>query len=346
MTSEIDVKNLYRKIRSTKILFLLILTLALVIVIIFSICLGPVSISIQDIIRIIFGENSDETVRAIILDVRIPRVLMAFMAGTCLSLAGAVMQGLLRNPLASPYVLGVASGAAFGAALAVTLGLHFIIGEYALFILALIFALVTMFMVYGLASTRGVETETLILAGIAIGSLFNALVSFLIYISGEKIYGIVFWLMGGLWGADWEQLFIIFPVFLGGIVITFNRSWDLNALSMGDEVAINLGINVKSSKIFLLTLATLLTAVTISLTGTIGFIGLVAPHIVRMMIGSDHRFLLPASSLVGAILLLFSDTLSRMIINPSEIPVGIITSIIGVPFFVYLLMKRRKSWWR
>ncbi|MCP8310156.1 MAG: iron ABC transporter permease [Candidatus Methylarchaceae archaeon HK01M] len=345
MSSEVDVNKLYRKVRGKKIFFLFILTLVLFAITILSICMGPISISIQDIMKVILGENPDENLRAIVFDVRIPRVLMAVMAGTCLSLAGAIMQGLLRNPLASPYVLGVAAGAAFGAALAVAFGLQFIFGEYALFMLALVFSLVTMFMVYGLATARGVETETLILAGIAIGALFNALVSFLIYVSGEKIYGIVFWLMGGLWGADWEQLFIIFPVLLGGIVITLNRSWDLNALSMGDEVAMNLGINVKFSKIFLLTLATLLTAVTVSLTGTIGFIGLVAPHIVRIIIGSDHRFLIPASGLVGALLLLSADTLSRMIINPAEMPVGIITSVIGVPFFVYLLMKRRKRFW-
>jgi iron complex transport system permease protein len=151
--------------------------------------------------------------------------------------------------------------------------------------------------------------------------------------------------MGGLWGASWEQVFIIFPILLIGFIITLRFSWDLNALSMGEEIASNLGVNVKLSKVLLLTLASLLTAVTISLTGTIGFIGLVAPHIARMIFGADHRFLIPASSLMGAMILLPSDTLSRIIINPAEIPVGIITAMIGVPFFAYLLLKKKKSWW-
>jgi len=339
MNPNYDINELYSKIRGKKILLLFLLTLALLAMIFLSICLGAVPISIQDIF------NPDSRLGALIFNVRVPRVLMAVMAGICLAIAGTMMQGILRNPLASPYVLGIAAGASFGAALAIALGLQFVLGKYALFMLAFIFSLITMFMVYGLASKHEASVETLILAGIAIGSLFNALVSFLIFISGESVYGIIFWIMGGLWSSSWEQIYIILPILSIGFIIALWFSWDMNALSMGDEMATNLGVNVKLSKVFLLTLASILTAVTISITGTIGFIGLVAPHIARMIIGTDNRFLIPASGLIGAMVLLPSDTLSRTIINPAEIPVGIITSMIGVPFFVYLLLKKRKGWW-
>jgi iron complex transport system permease protein len=339
MNPKYDINELYGKIRGKKILLLFLLTLLLLAIIFVSICLGAVPVSLQDIF------NPDSRLGTLVFNVRIPRVLMAVMAGTCLAIAGTIMQGILRNPLASPYVLGIAAGASFGATLAIALGLQFVLGRYALFILAFIFSLITMFMVYGLASAHEASTETLILAGIAIGSLFNAMVSFLIFISGESIYSIIFWIMGGLWGSSWEQVYIILPVLAIGFIIALWFSWDMNALSMGDEIATNLGVKVKLSKVIILTLASILTAVTISITGTIGFIGLVAPHIARMIIGTDNRFLIPASSLIGAMMLLPSDTLSRTIINPAEIPVGIVTAMIGVPFFVYLLLKKRKGWW-
>ncbi len=339
MNPKYDINELYGKIRGKKILLLSLLTLLLLATIFVSICLGAVQVSLQDIF------NPDSRLGALIFNVRMPRVLMAVLAGICLAIAGTMMQGILRNPLASPYVLGIAAGAAFGATLAIALGLQFVLGRYALFVLAFIFSLITMFMVYGLASAREASAETLILAGIAIGSLFNAMVSFLIFISGESIYSIIFWIMGGLWSSSWEQVYIILPILSMGFIIALWFSWDMNALSMGDEMAANLGVKVKLTKILILTLASVLTAVTISITGTIGFIGLVAPHIARMIIGTDNRFLIPVSGLIGAMILLPSDTLSRTVINPAEIPVGIITSMIGVPFFVYLLLKRRKRLW-
>ncbi|MCX8176286.1 MAG: iron ABC transporter permease, partial [Candidatus Bathyarchaeota archaeon] len=263
------------------------------------------------------------------------------------SIAGVLMQNLLRNPLASPYTLGVASGAAFGAALAVIGAelLGAVCPRYLLQLTAFSFALLTLALVYGIARLKDVSIETLILAGIAIGALFSAGVSILMYISGVSLRMLVYWVMGGLWTSSWDNVLAVLPVTILGLVVALFYSWDLNVMAMGEETATTLGVNVKRIKLILLTLSALLTAIVVSVTGTIGFIGLVAPHMARIIIGSDNRLLIPASSLIGAILLLSTDTVARTIVNPTEIPVGILTSMMGAPFFIYLIIKRRKTLW-
>jgi iron complex transport system permease protein len=211
--------------------------------------------------------------------------------------------------------------------------------------MAFVFAFITLFLVYAVSRSRSgyVPVETLLLAGIAIGSLFSALVSGMLYFAGEQLSGIVFWMMGGLNNAKWDQVLIsIAPMVLGSAVI-MALSRDLNAMMVGEEQAGNLGINVNQVRLVLLLAASLVTAMAVSVSGVIGFVGLIIPHVVRILVGPDHRILLPASVVSGALFLIWTDTLARTVIAPAELPVGIITSLLGAPFFIYLLMSRKKS---
>lgn len=258
------------------------------------------------------------------------------------------MQGVLRNPLVSPYTLGLSSGAACGAALAIVFGAGTIaFGSFFIVTNAFIFGLITMLLVLGISRIRGTSIETLILAGVALSYLFSAVISALKYTSGnEQLREIVLWLMGDLSGATWQSILILIPITLIFSIIALSYSWDLNVMGAGDEIATSLGIKVGRVRIINLILAAFLTASAIAYTGIIGFIGLVSPHICRLIIGNDHRFLIPASGIMGALILLISDTICRTIIQPTELPVGIITAVVGVPFFLYLLMRKRRRWWQ
>jgi iron complex transport system permease protein len=264
-----------------------------------------------------------------------------------LAVSGAAVQGVLRNPLVSPYILGVSSGAAFGASLAIAFGFGFVgVGKYLVMTNAFIFAMLAMLLVYGIARLKGATPEVVILSGIAVGFLFSALVSILQYISEEEeLRSIVFWLMGSLWDARLEYTLIICLVVFAGIISLLRYSWDLNTLAAGEEVAKSLGVNIGYIRFLSFFLASLITASIVSFTGVIGFVCLMAPHMSRIIIGSDHRFLFPVSAIIGAMLLLSADTAARTLVQPVEIPVGIMTSLIGVPFFLYLLLKRRRDFW-
>jgi iron complex transport system permease protein len=259
--------------------------------------------------------------------------------------AGATMQGVFRNPMASPSIIGISAGAAFGASLAIVLGVSWASGAFAIPAMAFLFSFMTLFLVYAVSRTRSgyVPVETLLLAGIAIGSLFSALVSALQYFSGDKLSGVVFWLMGGLNNATWEQVAISIPPVILGCAVIMVLARDLNAMMVGEEQAGNLGINVNRTRLVLLIAASLVTAVAVSVSGIIGFVGLIIPHVVRILVGPDHRILLPASIVGGALFMMWTDTLARTIISPAELPVGIITALVGAPFFIYLLMSRKKS---
>jgi len=340
------VEELYALRRRRQVLIPIALALGLVLTVAWAIQMGPVDIGLGKVLRISLHRLWPGIPRAwplsheiIVVDVRWPRVLLEVLIGAALATSGCTMQGLFRNPLASPYTLGIASGAAFGAALAIVLELPF----YALPALAFFFSLLTLSIVYRIASAGGrAPVETLLLAGLAVGSFFSALVSFMLYIAGEKLSGIVFWLMGGLWASDWDRVLIASPLILlgtGGILL-FSR--DLDLMLLGDEQAQSLGVDTERVKKVLLILSSLTTAAAVCVSGVIGFIGLIVPHLMRILVGPGHRLLLPASWLVGAILLVCTDTLARAIIQPTEIPVGVITALLGVPFFVYLLRRRKR----
>jgi iron complex transport system permease protein len=306
--------------------------------------IGVVNIPFDQIINVLMGGGSERD-RWIVMNLRLPRVFLAGLVGASLALAGAAMQGLFRNPMASPSIIGISAGAAFGASLAIVLGISWVSGAFAIPAMAFVFSFVTLFLVYAVSRSRGgyVPVETLLLAGIAIGALFSALVSALQYFSGDKLSGVVFWLMGGLNNATWEQVLISIPPVILGSAVIMVLARELNAMMVGEEQAGNLGINVNQTRILLLLAASLITAVAVSVSGIIGFVGLIIPHTIRILVGPDHRVLLPASILGGALFMIWTDTLARTVISPAELPVGIITALLGAPFFIYLLMSRKRS---
>jgi iron complex transport system permease protein len=290
--------------------------------------------------------QTTDFIDTIVWQLRLHRVLMGIFAGMGLAVAGSAMQGILKNPLASPFTLGIASAATFGASLAIILGAGFVGGQYLIVGNAFVFTMLASLTVYGLAKYKGITPETMILAGIAIMYLFSALTSFLQYVGeSEEVHEVVFWMMGSLGRSSWDKVAIIALVTVVCTLILMAFSWDINALGAGDETAKSLGVNVEFVRVLCMMLASLITASIICFTGTIGFIGLVAPHITRMVVGGDHRFLLPASGLVGALILLSADTVARTILAPVILPVGIMTAFLGVPFFIYLFLRRRKDYW-
>jgi iron complex transport system permease protein len=270
---------------------------------------------------------------------------MAVLVGCGLAIAGTVFQAILRNPLASPHTLGIGSSAGFGAVMAIVFGAGFH-NEYLIAGNAFFFALLSSFLILGVARLKRSTPETMILAGIAIMFLFSSLSSLFQYMGTmEEVHEIVFWFFGSLSKVGWKEISIAAVMILLPCPVLLKWSWDFNLLAAGDESAKALGVNVTRVRMLGIVLASLITAGTICFTGVIGFIGLVSPHITRMVIGGDHRFLIPASALVGAVLVLTADTLGRTLWAPQVIPIGIVTSFIGVPFFFYLLMKRTREYW-
>jgi len=282
--------------------------------------------------------------RDILMEIRLPRVLLAAAVGSALAVSGATFQGLFRNPMADPYVIGISSGAALGAVLAMLTGAGFAAGGFgAVPLFAFAGGLATMLLVYNMARVgSSVPVMTLLLAGIAVSAFLSALVSLLTYFAGEKLHQVVFWMMGGLGGASWLRVKVMLPYVAAGFCCIYVFARDLNALLLGEETARHLGVETERLKKILLVGASLLVAAAVSTSGIIGFVGLVVPHFIRLVTGPDHRFLLPASAVLGATLLIGTDTLARTIIAPTELPVGIITALVGAPLFIYLLKKRKR----
>ncbi len=356
MSTAAELKKLYHKGKKRKILAIFSIFLALLIAVVVSVSLGAGSPRFSEAMNVIFSRifpslNIDPgttVTQTIILDLRLPRIILAIVAGAGLAASGATMQGVLRNPLVSSYILGISAAAGFGAALAIVFGVGVITGgEYLIVVNAFLFSMLAMLLVYGIARLRGITTETVILAGVAVGFLFSALLSLVQYVApqNEALKAVVFWLMGGLSSATWDGLLIVAPIVVVTIILMVFQSWNINVMSMGEEVALSLGVNPKRVLGITMVLETLATATIIAFTGVIGFVCLISPHIARMLIGSDHRFLILCSAVIGACLLLCSDTVARLILQPTELPVGIVTSLLGVPFFIYILVsKRRQSW--
>ncbi len=316
-------------------MILISLVLILILSMLASTAIGPVSIPLKGVFTALTNLNAQGTESIIISQIRLPRIILAALVGSALAVAGAAMQGLFKNPMADPYVIGISSGAAFGASIAIVVHLS-------VPVFAFLFAAGTAFLVYNIAKKNGrVPVETLLLSGIAVAAFFSAMTSLVMYLAGEDLHQIVFWLMGGLWGSDWGKVTVAAPfIFLGTIgIFVFSR--DLNAMLLGEEHAQHLGIEVENVKKILLVLVSLITGIAVAVSGIIGFVGLIIPHIARLVVGPDHRILIPVSALIGAISLVWADTLARTIISPTELPVGIITAFFGAPFFIYLLRRKR-----
>jgi iron complex transport system permease protein len=342
----------YRHGIGRKLVFLAVLVGLVVLSVGVSASLGASSLSVGDAFlamwdRFVPVEGLTRFARVVVWQLRLPRIFLGLVVGLSLGVSGAAMQGILRNPLVSPYTLGISSGAAFGAALAIVMGVGILgVGQYVIVANAFVFALLTMLLVYGVSRLGGTALETLILAGVAIGYLFQALISALRYLSdNEQLRELTFWIMGGLYAATFNVVLMLVPIVTVLSLVVMKFAWDLNVMSAGEDVASSLGINVKTLRLVVLTIASILTAAVIAFTGIIGFIGLVAPHICRLILGNDHRFLIPGSGIMGALILVVADTAARLVAAPMEIPVGIMTSFIGIPFFLYLLITRRRKWW-
>ena len=327
------------------------LLLACIIIALLALTVGSVGIPFKTVWQILIShlpfihlqENWSSTTDMIITGIRLPRILMAGIVGTALGTAGATYQGLFRNPLADPYLIGVAQGAALGAVIGFLLPWTFG-GYYLIPIMAFCGAVGAVSVVYFIARVgKTLPMTTLILAGVAIGSLLMSITAYLTMISADKVHGILSWLMGNFSSSNWNQLGLITPYIIVGLVVIFIFARPLNVMQLDEEQAQQLGINVERTKLILLGAATLITGAAVCFVGTIGFVGIIVPHIVRLIWGPDHRLLLPLSAISGAILLILADTASRTLMAPSEIPVGVITAFIGAPFFLFLLRRTKKA---
>ncbi|MDQ0971922.1 iron complex transport system permease protein [Neobacillus niacini] len=318
-----------------------------------GISIGTVSVPIFTIIEIIisklFGSISmdqiDPMFSSIVLNIRLPRVILAGIVGASLAIAGAAFQGLLRNPLADPYTLGVSSGASVGAVLTLFFQLSIpVIGSFTLPLLSILFSWATIFFVLAFARKieRSMRVETIILTGIIFSSFLGAFISLMIALTGDELRQIIGWLLGSVSMRGWEYIRIILPFFILGSIILILNAKELNAMSFGEERAHHLGVNVQKRKLIILTAGSILTGAAVAVSGTIGFVGLVIPHLSRLLWGPDHRHLLPLSILTGSGFLILADLISRTIISPTELPIGVITALIGAPVFALILLQRRR----
>jgi iron complex transport system permease protein len=320
----------------------------LLVSVLLSLCVGSVDIPLHSVIAFLSGGNHVDSAEAVILlEIRLPRVILAVLVGAALAQSGAVMQGLFQNPMADPYIVGVSSCAGLGATVAMSLGLNFwFYGLSGVGLLAFIGALGVTAVVYGISLRGGrMPVTVVLLSGIALGALASSITSYLMVAVRDDLFDtqrILFWLMGSLASRRWEHVHMAWPqIALGALCIQW-LARDLNILTQGEEYALYLGLDVERSKRLLLLGASFVAAAAVSVSGIIGFVGLVVPHVIRMWVGPDHRFLLPACMLGGAVLLVNADLLARVLIDPAELPIGIITSLLGCPFFLYLLSRRKE----
>lgn len=343
--AESDILRHYQDILHHRLLVMLLLVAAIVASLLLDFTMGPSGLSLDVLWQTLTNPaQADAGTRVIVWDIRLPYALMALIVGLALGLAGAEMQTILNNPLASPFTLGVSSAAAFGAALAIVLGIGIpgIPAQWFISANAFLFALMAALLLDGITRWTNVATSGVVLFGIALVFTFNALVSMLQFIANEDtLQGLVFWTMGSLARASWEKLGVLLLALAVLMPLSFMSSWKLTALRLGEDRATSFGINVRRLRLATLLRISILSALSVAFVGPIGFIGLVAPHIARMVFGEDHRFYLPASALIGALVLSLASVASKNLIPGVIIPVGIVTSLVGVPFFLSIILRHR-----
>jgi len=327
-----------KRLDAPKFLLLnLLLALFLFVVCLIALVVGPTSIGVTDLVASMFSSTSDSIVHQIIFDIRLPRILFAIAVGGGLSIAGAVFQAMLMNPLAEPYILGISSGGTFGAVLSFLLGLSFLGTQ----VFAFSGAILVMLLVFVLGKRFGeLEPNQLLLSGVMIGAFFSAGILLMMTLLNDSLRTAVFWLIGNLSLAEKDNLIFVLPLTLTVVVILIVLSNKFNILSMGSDTAKQLGLDVSRLKNFTYVLVSIMIGTIVSVSGIIGFVGLLIPHICRMMFGNDNRIVFPASFFIGAAYLTFADTIARTIAAPVELPVGAITALIGAPVFIYLLRKK------
>lgn len=330
---------------------LLLITLGIAMV--FAITIGPANVSFFQVTNIVGNKipllnnisditNIKASQETIILNVRLPRIILATLTGMALATVGTAFQGLLKNPMADPYIIGVSSGAALGAATAIVSGISISLGYFMVPLAAFLGALFSILIVYNIARVGNkVPVYNLLLSGVALSSFLSALTSLLMILHSNETTQILYWMLGSFNGKTWEHVRIALPLISFGVIGLYFFSRELNLLLFGETTAQNLGINVEKTKKIILILGSFTVASAVAVSGTIGFVGLIIPHSMRLVVGSDHKILLPASSLAGGIFMVFADTIARTVLSPGEIPVGIITALFGGPFFIYLLKSKK-----
>jgi len=311
-----------------------------------ALMMGTAEVSWSKFMALVTGTlPADDPVRLIVLKIRLPRILLAALVGFSLSMGGVVFQALLRNPLADPFILGVSSGAAFGAVLGIFFGFTFTLGIPSM---AFAGALFTIYLVLAIGSRRmGIESSSILLTGVIVNAFFSAIIMFFISAAADsRLHAMLYWLYGDLSQGRAGPLTLLAPLLALAFAVLYGYAKHLNLLTAGEDTAFQLGVDVERTKKVCLLLVSLMIGLTVSFSGLIGFVGLILPHLARMAFGADHRLLLPAASLGGAIFLIAADTLARTIISPSELPVGVVTAFLGAPFFIYLLKSRGSRWTR
>lgn len=335
---------------------LLIVALVFIAVAMFaaSIMTGAANASLGNVLQWLLGmEGAEQALsardRIIILDIRLPRAVMGLLVGASLAVSGTIMQGLFRNPLADPALVGISSGASLGAVLTIVLGsslfgaLFAVFGFYALPVAAFLGCLLTTLLLYRIATRSGqTSVATMLLAGIALAALANAVTGVLIFIADDKqLRDLTFWGLGSLAGANWTKILSAGPIIAAALAVVPFLARGLNALTLGEATAFHMGVPVQRLKNIAIVSVAALTGASVAVSGGIGFVGIVVPHVLRLMIGPDHRYLLPASALLGGTLLIFADMIARTIVPPAELPIGIITAFVGAPFFLWILLRGR-----
>lgn len=346
-----EIRYSYQLYIKRKWLVLLCLIVILFITVIVSISVGSSGLTLGKIIGSIFG-GGDSSTRSIIWNIRMPRILTSVAIGTSLAMAGCIMQCVLRNPLASASTLGVSQGASFGAAFAIvcldagvqinasTAGAVSITNPYLVTIFAFIGGIATTVIILGLSRIAQVSPATMVLAGVALSSLFTGGTTIIQYFADDvKVASVVYWTFGDLGRASWNQIAVLFLLCLAAYIYFLYNRWNYNAMENGIQMAKSLGINVDALMLISMVICSFVTAVCVSFVGCISFIGLIAPHMVRRFVGTDYRFLIPASALMGAVVLTISELISRTMVSPSILPIGALTSFLGAPLFLYMIFK-------
>lgn len=351
-----DFKNntsvIYKSYIRNKLYIGIFLVLALIVAVVYSIKVGAADLSVYDVVNALFNRQAEGAL--IVWNIRIPRILAAIIAGCCMGIEGCIMQNVLRNPLASPYTMGITQGAAFGAAFAIiVLGAGslnsaqadavIVNNPYLTVFAAFLGAMIGVSIILLIAKVRGVTPEAMILAGVAMSSMFVAGIQFLQYFASDtQIAATVFWTFGDVGKAMWNDVWIMFVLLVPALIYFMYHAWDYNSLESGEETAMGLGVNTNRIRLHGMLISSFTASVTVAFLGVIGFVSLIAPHVMRRIIGNDHRYLIPTSALLGALILLVSDTLARIILSPIVLPVGIITSFLGAPLFFYIIIKMRR----
>lgn len=343
-------RDSYRRTRARRISFILVCIVACLILSIYSVTIGPYPMTMGDVIDVLWNfitmqPQDDTTIAHIVLNLRLPRIIGGIICGFALAVCGAAMQSMMKNPLADPYTMGISSGAGFGAALAMILGIELIAGG-GIVVNAFVFAVIPAVIILFLSRFRKATPTMMVLCGISLMYLFNALTQlFMLIADPDDMSAVYEWMVGSLDGVSYDELLLVLLVTVIGSLYVQYMANQLNVMGIGDESAQTLGVDVERRRLVILMVITLVAASVVSFTGVIGFVGLVAPHIARTLIGSDNRYLIPASGVVGSLLLVASDILARTIASPVMLPVGVITACVGGPLFMLLILRSTKETW-